>query len=328
MKRVLWIDASKGILILLTMLGHSLQYVLQGDHFESTLWNVIYSFHMPCFFALSGIFAHVKVDDLKTFGIIMWRRFRQLLIPMTCWQILLDFTLPHSNSTILRYLDCGDFWFLWALFFISAIWSIGCYISQVFRVNLFFVHLGISLILLSVLVLFDYRQHGFHYIAYYYPYYVLEYLVHRSSYIQKIKLPFLWCLFGLWFLLSLVWRMHSSPFYLNWLMFLPDTMLVTFNRYFVGSVAVIAMFGLSRHYLATNNNVMKILKFLGTSTLALYTIHVSLFVIGQRIGLNMFDIQFLEILQWFALFVVVSSIMVFFLRNNKWTAMFLLGKIN
>lgn len=135
MKRIVWIDIYKGILILLVMLGHALQYSLQDSCFDSVLWNIIYSFHMPAFFfAVSGFFAHNSIRGLKELGLVIWRRLRQLLIPMTCWQLLLDFTHIHSGLNPLKYLDCGSFWFLWALFFISVFYSFVCWLSQLTKI--------------------------------------------------------------------------------------------------------------------------------------------------------------------------------------------------
>lgn len=71
--RLSWVDAYKGILILLVVLGHSIQYRLGDGCFNNTLWNVIYSFHMPCFFAVSGMFATTKVGG-GTFLNLVWRR--------------------------------------------------------------------------------------------------------------------------------------------------------------------------------------------------------------------------------------------------------------
>lgn len=69
-ERVEYIDVAKGVGILLVILGHS----IVGDVF---LKNVIYSFHMPFFFMLSGYFLNfersVKSNAQKSF--------RMLLIP-------------------------------------------------------------------------------------------------------------------------------------------------------------------------------------------------------------------------------------------------------
>lgn len=50
-QRLLWIDALRGILILTVILGHALQH---GDYYHRLPWNIIYSFHMAAFFAVSG----------------------------------------------------------------------------------------------------------------------------------------------------------------------------------------------------------------------------------------------------------------------------------
>ncbi len=53
-KRLIWVDALKGLLILLVILGHAIQKELGADCEQSRLWNIIYSFHMPAFMAVSG----------------------------------------------------------------------------------------------------------------------------------------------------------------------------------------------------------------------------------------------------------------------------------
>lgn len=52
--RLQWADALRGLLILLVILGHSIQYAPNIDAENNRLWNMIYSFHMPAFFAISG----------------------------------------------------------------------------------------------------------------------------------------------------------------------------------------------------------------------------------------------------------------------------------
>lgn len=283
---------------------------------------------MPCFFAASGIFAKSNISSLKDLGNNVWRRFRQLLIPMTCWQVLLDFTPPHSEINILKYLDCGSFWFLWALFFINALFGSGCLFSNATKVKAIYIHAIIAVMLLLVLVVFGYREHGFQYIAYYYPYYVLGYYVYRYEKIQSIKTSRLWVTAMCWLVLSLFWRMHSAPFYLKWVCIQPEAMLVTVNRYFVGIIAVIALAGLAKHYLGKETSLTRALTFCGTTSLVLYTIHVTMFEIGRKAVIHVFDNPYLEISLWFVAFLLVSTIITFLIQKNKWTEMILLGKIN
>lgn len=60
-KRIVWADALKGFLIVLVVLGHSIQAskMQLGESFiNDYLWNLIYSFHMPAFMAISGFVAY------------------------------------------------------------------------------------------------------------------------------------------------------------------------------------------------------------------------------------------------------------------------------
>ena len=53
--RLVWVDSLKGWLMLLVVMGHAIQYCMNAGECESNYWwNLIYSFHMPAFMALSG----------------------------------------------------------------------------------------------------------------------------------------------------------------------------------------------------------------------------------------------------------------------------------
>lgn len=89
-QRFIWADALKGWLIMLVVLGHAIQNTL-GDACETNhLWNIIYSFHMPAFMAVSGYVAFRP--DTKWVGQFVcqtiWRRFRQLVVPFILWSII------------------------------------------------------------------------------------------------------------------------------------------------------------------------------------------------------------------------------------------------
>lgn len=49
------LDVFKGILIILMVLGHVIQTIISPDDFDNNIvFKVIYSFHMPAFFFISG----------------------------------------------------------------------------------------------------------------------------------------------------------------------------------------------------------------------------------------------------------------------------------
>lgn len=57
MNRSIEIDAMKGIAIISVMLGH---FIASHYGMENFLFRLIYSFHMPLFFILSGYFFKVR----------------------------------------------------------------------------------------------------------------------------------------------------------------------------------------------------------------------------------------------------------------------------
>ncbi len=77
--RIQWIDVAKGIGILAVVLGHS----SLGDSFP---YRIIFSFHMPLFFFLSGLCFN---KDRYTFAGLLKRRTRQLLVPLFLFSALL-----------------------------------------------------------------------------------------------------------------------------------------------------------------------------------------------------------------------------------------------
>lgn len=52
-ERIQYIDAMRGFAILLVVIGHLIQYNFE-DAFHNDIFNIIYSFHMPLFFFISG----------------------------------------------------------------------------------------------------------------------------------------------------------------------------------------------------------------------------------------------------------------------------------
>lgn len=56
--RLLWADSLKGLLMILVILGHAIQGYMPEACFHNHVWNLIYSFHMPAFMAVSGYFAY------------------------------------------------------------------------------------------------------------------------------------------------------------------------------------------------------------------------------------------------------------------------------
>ena len=72
-KRIAWIDVAKGVAILLVIIGHTVK-------FGGATRNVIFSFHMPLFFILSG-YTFRLADDFPAFVQRVKKLVRHLIYP-------------------------------------------------------------------------------------------------------------------------------------------------------------------------------------------------------------------------------------------------------
>lgn len=75
-KRVRWIDYAKGIAILATILGHTVEFGVNGSHVR----GLIFSFHMPLFFILSMVTYRCS-ESMEEFRAKTKKAFRHLIIP-------------------------------------------------------------------------------------------------------------------------------------------------------------------------------------------------------------------------------------------------------
>lgn len=111
-----YLDTLKGIAIMLVLIGHCLAWnytdfltqIFDGKRSDMFWWHLIYSFHMPLFFWISGFFLPRQTFggcDLKS---VLLKRTYTLLIPFVC------------SGTLMNYLTNGEgysnLWFLRSLY--------------------------------------------------------------------------------------------------------------------------------------------------------------------------------------------------------------------
>ena len=124
-KRIEWIDVAKGLGIILVIIGHCA--MLGG-----TLHNWIFSFHMPLFFILSGMFVYKE-------KIIVYvkKKFKTLIIPYIVFSVIgFGFTvlIPTWRDNLTwkgiakdiyfanpDYINISSIWFLSCLFITSVL---------------------------------------------------------------------------------------------------------------------------------------------------------------------------------------------------------------
>ena len=186
MKRLEYIDLAKGVMILLVVAGHIVQYYLQG-YVQHKLWTFIYSFHMPLFFLLSGFVMGItrkKMEEVPFCG-WLWKKIRTLLVPFLLWSFLVYPFIDSVDKQIfnLNYIfDMLRFpsgaWFLISLFCIQVV----CY--PLIRYKKWYLWLSLVLILVASHFVFD----SFHYNNYYhYASYLAGFLLYE--YRDRLVVP-------------------------------------------------------------------------------------------------------------------------------------------
>lgn len=154
-KRVEYIDIAKGIGILLVALAHADISII-----SPYLHRLIYSFHMPLFFFLSGYFLKTDIP----FWAFLKKRFHSILKPYFMTIVLIYIaSLSFSNirfatvfSRIAKslyatgyYIDWTQLWFLPSLF-VSSLFAFLLYHTILFRINNRYVRWSILLLVQAI----------------------------------------------------------------------------------------------------------------------------------------------------------------------------------
>lgn len=124
--RDLGLDFAKGVLIILVIVGHLIQYVVYRDEgfWESPFFKLIYMFHMPLFMAISGYLSW-RALLRKSFTRAISDRAMQLLVPALFWYAMLATAKlaifspsVSAPGSVLEFLNdsAGTYWFIWAAF--------------------------------------------------------------------------------------------------------------------------------------------------------------------------------------------------------------------
>lgn len=133
-RRLDWLDAARGIGIVLVVIGHELRAQMAAGvappGWQAPVWDAaIYAFHMPLFFVLSGM-TFVGSALTRPWPVLLRSRLQTLVYPYILWSVV---------SVLLSYMATGNvnhpmtpaaiadiwrqpvlqYWFLYALFLIQ-----------------------------------------------------------------------------------------------------------------------------------------------------------------------------------------------------------------
>lgn len=131
------VDVLRGIAILLVVAGHAIQY--SGISKDNVIFEMIYSFHMPLFFFISGYVTGLFTDinNYNQLYQFINKKVKVLIIPWIMWTLLFDFILFKDNAPNLSIDYFGEillypkYWFFRYLFFVMLIFGVVSYIENI-----------------------------------------------------------------------------------------------------------------------------------------------------------------------------------------------------
>lgn len=132
MNRNTWVDYAKAIGILLVVYGHVARGLFKAHvPFDENTFrlvdSIVYSFHMPLFFFLSGLFFYSSFIKRGGTGLII-NKLDTVVYPFIVWSLLqgsIEAFLSNYTNGDVKFSDVlqlfwhprAQFWFLYALFF-------------------------------------------------------------------------------------------------------------------------------------------------------------------------------------------------------------------
>lgn len=328
--RLIWADSLKGILILLVVLGHAIQYTIDDGCYTNHLWNIIYSFHMPAFMAMSGFFAY-RIGGSKNNVIqTIYRRFRQLLIPYLLWTFLLMIICNNLKKQriweLFLYPDKG-LWFLWVLFFIAVLFILCEWLAKTIRIKQeLFVVLACFILALSM-ILFKTKIFSIQLISYYFLFYSLGYYAHKHyEVILSIKARLIVLLILLWSVLAWFWQMQDIPSILKGVL-ISETIILYMYRFCTATIAITVLLKTMPLLLNSGKVWNKPFMKLGQISLGIYSINF--LVLGNLVPLikQMVQNNNMVIFLSFVLGSLCAWCVIWLLSKWKVTTMWLLGKV-
>jgi fucose 4-O-acetylase-like acetyltransferase len=291
-ERFEWVDYAKAIGILLVVYGHVARGLVTAGIMDDTVLyqyidSIIYSFHMPLFFFLSGLFLTTSFQT-KGFSRVLSSKIDTIFYPYVLWSLLqggVEVVLSaHTNGNIttgevlsLLTSPRAQFWFLYALFLVFLISLAGLYFTGVKALPVLFI-LSIALYL---------WMPSFHFITDFY--YISGNLVFfmLGAVFQQLRLirfnsGIVLCVFSLVAIIG-QYLFHSSGF------------TYTNKGIFLLALSTISLLTIVSFSKWLSQFKLSFVAYVGVSSMAIYLMHV-LAGSGVRVILNkVFDIDSLMI---------------------------------
>jgi fucose 4-O-acetylase-like acetyltransferase len=293
--RANWVDYGKGIGIILVVYGHLLSSayhmgVKVPEQFFALSDSIIYGFHMPLFFFLSGLFVEgsLRKRGAKDYLIDKLSRIAYIYIIWSIIQVSIEALFSGqtqrgttvSDLPAILYRPWGQFWFLYALLLMHITYAVfsnfGKYAGPLLFVAAFI--LFFYPIPINIMALRNFSTHLIFFVSG---------IVFRNQIMEmeKYEAPF-------WVVVFLFTALIGSGYYIFEYMLEPMRLsgsMEPFYFMYLALLGTIACVVLSQ-YLA-RRNIANFLQALGTYSLQIYLVHMLAGVGIRTVLLLVFGIQ-------------------------------------
>lgn len=258
MSRIVYLDYTRGFAILLVIIGHLIQFNFQSG-LNNRLFDIIYSFHMPLFFFISGCARGIHNKNSSTvfeFCKKIYCRFCSLIVPSIAWTVIIPYFFSRKYE--LGLTQISGYWFLNVLFVIVVIWDIVLYIDDKKYLNRYLYPLVI--IGITSLFIFGVKRIPISYFLMY----VIGFYFQKYNCLTRLK-PIFYSLF------FLVFCLFSGYFdYGETTMGDPNRVWLQFPLSICASLALLKFFSMCE---LKGYKIFPILGFIGRYTLGIYLCH-------------------------------------------------------
>lgn len=297
--RLNFVDNLKAFAILLVFIGHSIQYLgcKWGGQYNCFVFNLIYSFHMPLFMALSGFF----------FGNSLFMPFSEMIKKKSLYILL-----PAFVWSIPKIVFTRNIWgvLIYNLWFLKSVWI--CYLVFYILLRIFEKRIAYTIIML--IAMFAPLEILPGYLGWMLPCFMLGIILKDHwDYINQKK-----------DLLYVCFMIFAISFYSYWYIefAFPQTihLVIKIIMNFTGVVFFISLFSWF-----TKSN--KLISFIGANTLVLYALNILFCDVITHLQLpNYSDHKLMVILISVVAQLVTYYMIIKVLEKNTYTRLFFLGK--
>lgn len=340
-KRSPYLDIIKAILIILVIIGHSIQYGSGSTYlekqlfFNNYLFKFIYSFHMPLFIMISGYLSYnsLNKNSLKETFI---SKFKSLIIPLFFWSIIpfiinLEFYSIIESLKLFIAVFSTNLWFLWSLFYINILVKL---INKYFNDNIFIYILSflITFILPNTFVI-KYFNIQFSLYSFLYFYFLIGYFYKKYNLEDKLNKLFnikTLIINTIIFILLLIPFSTNDYIYVSGINIIGNykQLFIDLYRYLLGLLGSIELLLLIKLLLPKiKDNLKDKLLYLGKNTLGIYIIssiiHPYLLPIITK---DLANINYLFIFIESIIILIISIIIIELIKKNKFLSKYLLGE--